>query len=92
MHACLLARLLNPFPPFFLSSLLSLCCRETEENWEAEIADDVGGECSKYGPVQHVYVDKNSRGFVYVVSGSGGWQRGQMSEGPLLRSDVQCWP
>jgi hypothetical protein len=45
-----------------------VCCRETEDNWEAEIADDVGGECSKYGPVQHVYVDKNSRGFVYVVS------------------------
>lgn len=26
------------------------------------------GECSKYGPVEHVYVDRNSRGFVYVVS------------------------
>lgn len=43
---------------------------ETEENWDLEIASDVGGECAKYGPVEHVYVDKASHGFVYVKFGS----------------------
>ena len=43
-------------------------CRETADNWDAEIAEDVGGECGKYGPVEHVHVDRDSRGFVYVVS------------------------
>lgn len=42
--------------------------RETAENWDREIAEDVAGECSKYGGVEHVYVDKASRGFVYLVS------------------------
>lgn len=41
--------------------------RETEHDWDKEIAEDVGGECAKYGPVEHVYVDRASRGFVYVV-------------------------
>lgn len=44
--------------------------RESEPNWDAEIAEDVRGECSKYGPVDHVWVDRNSGGFVYVVSGT----------------------
>ncbi|KAI7845041.1 hypothetical protein COHA_001407 [Chlorella ohadii] len=39
---------------------------ESEPNWDQEIGEDVRGECSKYGPVEHVYVDRNSRGFVYV--------------------------
>lgn len=39
---------------------------EEGPNWDQEIAEDVGGECSKYGPVEHVYVDQHSRGFVYV--------------------------
>jgi hypothetical protein len=44
-------------------------CRETSDNWDAEIAEDVGSECQKYGAVLHVFVDRNSRGFVYVVGG-----------------------
>lgn len=28
----------------------------------------MAGECAKYGAVEHVYVDKASRGFVYLVS------------------------
>ncbi|KAL4443698.1 hypothetical protein ABPG75_011435 [Micractinium tetrahymenae] len=39
---------------------------ETAEDWDREIAEDVAGECAKYGPVEHVYVDKASRGFVYI--------------------------
>lgn len=53
-------------PPF-----APLLCRETADNWDAEIAEDVGSECQKYGPVEHVFVDRNSRGYVYVVSGCG---------------------
>ena len=45
---------------------LHICCRETLPNWDAEIADDVRDECSKYGPVQHIYVDPSSQGFVYL--------------------------
>ena len=29
-------------------------------------------ECSKYGPVLHVYVDRNSKGFVYLKVLKGG--------------------
>ena len=50
------------------SAFVCLACRETADNWDAEIAEDVGGECGKYGPVEHVHVDRDSRGFVYVVS------------------------
>ncbi|KAG7601753.1 putative splicing factor, RBM39, nucleotide-binding alpha-beta plait domain superfamily [Arabidopsis thaliana] len=39
---------------------------ETEPNFDLEIRDDVADECSKYGPVNHIYVDKNSAGFVYL--------------------------
>ncbi|KAL4447210.1 hypothetical protein ABPG77_007243 [Micractinium sp. CCAP 211/92] len=39
---------------------------ETAENWDREIAEDVAGECAKYGGVLHVFVDKASRGFVYL--------------------------
>lgn len=44
------------------------CCRETGDGWDQEIAEDVGGECGKYGQVLHVFVDRASRGFVYIVS------------------------
>ncbi|KAL4858455.1 RNA-binding protein 39 [Chlorella vulgaris] len=43
---------------------------ETADNWDAEIAEDVGSECQKYGPVEHVFVDRNSRGYVYVKFGA----------------------
>ncbi|KAJ3260220.1 hypothetical protein HDU77_001453 [Chytriomyces hyalinus] len=39
---------------------------ETEENWDNEIRDDVKGECSKYGKIVHIAVDKNSQGFIYI--------------------------
>lgn len=39
---------------------------ETEPSWEQEIGDDVKAECSKFGPVAHIYVDKHSKGFVYL--------------------------
>ncbi|CAN6866008.1 unnamed protein product [Brassica oleracea] len=39
---------------------------ETELDFDEEIKDDVGHECSKYGQVNHIYVDKKSAGFVYL--------------------------
>ncbi|XP_038694096.1 RNA-binding protein 39 isoform X2 [Tripterygium wilfordii] len=39
---------------------------ETEPDFDLDIKDDVEEECSKYGRVKHIYVDKNSAGFVYL--------------------------
>ncbi|VVB13889.1 unnamed protein product [Arabis nemorensis] len=39
---------------------------ETEPDFEIDIKEDVQEECSKYGRVNHIYVDKNSAGFVYL--------------------------
>ena len=34
---------------------------ETEEDWHLDIAEDVKEECGKHGPVDHIFVDKDSR-------------------------------
>ncbi|XP_062007257.1 uncharacterized protein LOC133724516 [Rosa rugosa] len=39
---------------------------ETEPDFDVDIKDDVEDECSKYGRVKHIYVEKNSAGFVYL--------------------------
>lgn len=39
---------------------------EAEEGWEVEVHEDVKEECSKFGPVFFVSVDKLSAGHVYV--------------------------
>jgi RNA-binding protein 39 len=31
-----------------------------------DIKDDVQDECSKFGAVNHIFVDKNTAGFVYL--------------------------
>ena len=35
--------------------------RESEPTWDVDIGEDVKAECSKFGQVQHVFVDKNSK-------------------------------
>lgn len=40
---------------------LTLLCRETVPEWDKEIAEDVKGECGKFGAVSHIYVDRNSK-------------------------------
>eukprot|EP00039_Didymoeca_costata_P032996 m.40239 g.40239 ORF g.40239 m.40239 type:complete len:504 (-) comp9640_c1_seq1:303-1814(-) len=40
--------------------------KETEVNWDHDIRDEVLEECSKMGDVVHIFVDKNSKGHVYV--------------------------
>uniref|UniRef100_A0A914Z264 RRM domain-containing protein n=1 Tax=Panagrolaimus superbus TaxID=310955 RepID=A0A914Z264_9BILA len=51
---------------FFLSGLFDPAT-ETGDNWAEEIADDVITECSQYGGVWHIYVDRNAaEGNVYI--------------------------
>lgn len=37
------------------------CRRETDPEWEKDIEAETKDECSKYGTVLHVHVDKNSK-------------------------------
>ncbi|KAI3451045.1 hypothetical protein Pfo_007710 [Paulownia fortunei] len=39
---------------------------EADPEFDMDIRDDVQEECSKYGRVKHIYVDKNSAGYVYL--------------------------
>ncbi|XP_077219556.1 uncharacterized protein LOC143853717 isoform X2 [Tasmannia lanceolata] len=39
---------------------------ETEPDFDLDIKDDVEDECSKFGTVKHIFVDKNTAGFVYL--------------------------
>ncbi|KAL7104547.1 hypothetical protein ACP275_08G252100 [Erythranthe tilingii] len=39
---------------------------EADPEFDLDIKDDVHEECSKYGRVKHIYVDKNSAGYVYL--------------------------
>ncbi|KAJ0971995.1 hypothetical protein J5N97_019954 [Dioscorea zingiberensis] len=39
---------------------------ETEPDFDLDIKEDVQEECSKFGPLRHIYVDKNSNGCVYL--------------------------
>ena len=34
--------------------------REKDADWDADIQDDVLEECTKYGHVYHIHVDKSS--------------------------------
>ncbi|XP_051134773.1 uncharacterized protein LOC127253979 [Andrographis paniculata] len=39
---------------------------ETEPDFDLDIKEDVSEECSKFGKLKHIHVDKNSAGFVYL--------------------------
>ncbi|KZV41128.1 RNA-binding protein 39 [Dorcoceras hygrometricum] len=39
---------------------------EAETDFELDVKEDVQDECSKFGKLQHIYVDKNSAGCVYL--------------------------
>ncbi|TYH26388.1 hypothetical protein ES288_A03G248300v1 [Gossypium darwinii] len=39
---------------------------ETEPDFDLDIKEDVQEECSKFGKLKHIYVDRNSAGFVYL--------------------------
>ncbi|GJQ11253.1 hypothetical protein GpartN1_g3044.t1 [Galdieria partita] len=41
--------------------------QETDPNFHLEVQEDVRDECiSKFGPLRHIFVDRNSAGLVYV--------------------------
>ncbi|XP_057495410.1 uncharacterized protein LOC130780443 isoform X2 [Actinidia eriantha] len=56
---------------------------ETDLEFDLDIRDDVQEECSNYGRVKHIYVDKNSAGYVYLrfetVEAAAGAQRAMHS-------------
>ncbi|PSS26684.1 RNA-binding protein [Actinidia chinensis var. chinensis] len=56
---------------------------ETDPEFDLDIRDDVQEECSNYGRVKHIYVDKNSAGYVYLrfetVEAAAGAQRAMHS-------------
>ncbi|KAL6494852.1 hypothetical protein OROGR_031652 [Orobanche gracilis] len=39
---------------------------EAEPDFDLDIKEDCEGECSKYGRLKHIYVEKNTAGFVYL--------------------------
>ncbi|CAI9284427.1 unnamed protein product [Lactuca saligna] len=39
---------------------------ESDPEFDLDIKEDVGEECSNYGRVKHIYVDKESAGYVYL--------------------------
>ncbi|KAH6833013.1 Splicing factor [Perilla frutescens var. hirtella] len=39
---------------------------ETEPEFDLDIKEDVQDECSKFGRLKHIHVEKNSAGFVYL--------------------------
>ncbi|XP_010229189.2 RNA-binding protein 39 isoform X2 [Brachypodium distachyon] len=39
---------------------------ETDPDFDLDIKDDVREECSKFGQIRHIFVDKNTAGFVYL--------------------------
>ena len=48
----------HPHPPHRLTS----CLRETERDWDKDLADDVKGECEeKYGRVEFIKIEKESQ-------------------------------
>ena len=47
-----------------------IVCSENEAGWESDIRDDVLEECSKFGSVFHIHVDKFSQGNVFVKCSS----------------------
>ena len=58
----------SPIPtPCILIKNMFNPAEETGEEWDLDIAEDVRAECAQqYGPVAHLWVDKDSAGFVYV--------------------------
>ena len=52
----------SPIPtPYLLLKNMFNPQEEEGDNWDAEISDDVKEECSKYGPVLHIHIEKASK-------------------------------
>jgi len=70
---------------------------ETSATWDEDIREDVVQECARYGEVIHCFVDKASRGYVYLMfdSESAGKSCGFALNGRFFnrkRLSVQFFP
>ena len=54
-----------PTPCLLLKNLFN-AAEETDPEWWLDIAEDVKGECEKFGEITHTFVDKDRQGFVYL--------------------------
>jgi len=73
---------------------------EDDPNFDKDIKEDVEEECSNYGPIVHCFVDKYSKGFVYIKFAveeaavvavnqlNGRWFSGKMLSANYLDSDA----
>ncbi|EFJ41426.1 hypothetical protein VOLCADRAFT_84128 [Volvox carteri f. nagariensis] len=61
-----------PTPCLLIKNMFDPAAAQEEmgQDWAEEIAQDVQDECSKYGAVVHIHVDKSSKGCVYLKCGS----------------------
>ncbi|KAK6922892.1 Splicing factor RBM39, linker, partial [Dillenia turbinata] len=55
----------NPSPCLLLKNMFDPA-NEEDPDFDLDIKDEVREECSKFGPVRHIYVDKNGAGHVYL--------------------------
>jgi len=52
---------------FMLSNMFDLAEEMAKPNWEEDIKDDVIEECTKYGGIVHIHIDKHSpEGNIYI--------------------------
>ncbi|KAF5957847.1 hypothetical protein HYC85_005072 [Camellia sinensis] len=70
-EVCILHGVLFLFPKTFQFSIvwkefIFENVLQTEPDFDLDITEDVQEECSNYGRVKHIYVDKNSAGYVYL--------------------------
>ncbi|CAM6032825.1 unnamed protein product [Sphagnum compactum] len=57
---------IGPASEFLLLKNMFDPSTETEPDFDLDIKEDVHEECSKFGVVKHIFVDKNSAGHVYL--------------------------
>ncbi|KAK6924187.1 RNA recognition motif domain [Dillenia turbinata] len=55
----------NPSPCLLLKNMFDPA-NEEDPDFDLDIKEEVREECSKFGPVRHIYVDRNSAGHVYL--------------------------
>jgi RNA-binding protein 39 len=55
-----------PTPQFVLKNMFDPSEAAKDPDFHLDIQEDVTEECSKYGPVKHCAVDRNSQGCVYI--------------------------
>lgn len=55
-----------PCECLLLKNMFDPNVEQMEPDFDLDIKEDVQDECSKYGTVKHIFVDRNTTGFVYL--------------------------